>query len=120
MTLILLLLSLNACGVLAQEVPKLKLETYYLDLGQVKIKNSKKWSLNVKNEGSGILRLAEVDPNCSCVKVTSFAEELLPGEVGKIEGYVKSGSKGEVMKFITIRSNDKSGPQKLSVRADFI
>lgn len=120
MRLLVLFILMSSHVVSAQDVPKLKLESYYLDLGQVKINSSKQWKVTVKNEGSEKLRISEVDPNCSCVKVSSFPEDLLPKEAGEIKGYVKSGTKGDVMKFISIRSNDKSGEQKLSIRINFI
>ena len=120
MRLMLLFIALSSFVATAQDVPKLKLERYYLDLGQVKINSSKQWKVNVKNEGNAKLRISEVDPNCSCVKVSSFPEELLPKEAGEFKGYVKSGTKGDVMKFVSIRSNDNSGEQKLSIRINFI
>jgi hypothetical protein len=112
----LLFISLLSFG---QAESKIELEKHFIDMGIVAVNESKTFELKVSNKGEGPLLISEVDPNCSCVKITDFPKELAPKSDGQIRGYVKSGSAGEVMKNFMLRSNASNGEQKVVVKARF-
>jgi hypothetical protein len=69
----------------------------------------------VKNTGTDILQILEVDPDCSCT-APSYDKEIPPGAEGKIVLKLKSFSvKGPFEKKTRIRTNDPDKPQAMLI-----
>lgn len=68
----------------------------------------------VKNEGEGVLEIREVKPGCGCTLAGDFDKKIEPGKEGKIPVALNThGLRGDVVKQITVTSNDPVQPQTI-------
>ena len=116
-TFIILSLIIILCSF--QTTSDLRLNKYFVDLGKVKTGERAGFELKMFNLSEKTLDVYEVKASCSCVQIEEFPKQILKGDTGLVKGYASSGTKGEVLKYIHIKSSSKSGDQTVSVKAVF-
>lgn len=100
----------------AQDSQGLRASTYYFDLGKSEVNQKKLFEVSVKNHSEESLRIKDVYGNCSCVQVTHFPEKLEAGEEDTLRGYMLSGTKGELLKYLIVISDLEPTYQKIGLR----
>ncbi len=104
-------------GAVQDQQPKLKMSSYYVDLGEVQKSVRDTFYIDMVNEGEALLKIGSAEGNCSCLKVVDFPNTLKPGEEGRLMGYFFSQTAGESFKYIHIKTNEYTGAQKVGVKA---
>ena len=104
-----------------QPAPRITFEETVYDFGQVS--SGKKYSgqFELKNTGSGILKITDVNKCCGAA-VTLDKKELAPGESGtlKVE-YYTGRSSGLMSRQLRVFSNDETNPQViLTIKAQVV
>lgn len=70
--------------------------------------------IQVKNAGTGDLKISDVRPSCGCTAAPIDKKELKPGETGKINVTLDVSSRtGAVEKTITVYSDDPSNASQV-------
>jgi hypothetical protein len=72
-----------------------------------------KAKLKLKNAGNQPLKISEVKPGCGCTTAPLDKNYLKPGEIATVDvGLTPGSSAGELVKGLTITSNDPKVPMK--------
>ena len=91
--------------------PKIDFETPVYDFGRVKSGELVKHIFNFTNSGDDLLILTNVQPSCGCTTAGEWSRKVEPGKTGTIPIQFNSANySGQVMKTVTVTSNDKSKP----------
>jgi len=91
--------------------PKIAFETPIYDFGKVKSGEPVKHTFNFTNIGDEVLILTNVQPSCGCTTAGDWSRKVEPGKTGTIPIQFNSANySGQVMKTVTVTSNDKSQP----------
>jgi len=101
--------------------PKLVLQSFTHDFGEVQAGNPLKYSFIIKNEGNADLKIKNVAPSCGCT-ASEYDDAIAPGKEGKITlGIaITEHYSGEVSKSATVTTNDPARPTfNLILRAYF-
>jgi hypothetical protein len=89
--------------------PKIDFETPVYDFGKVKSGELVKHIFNFTNSGDDVLILTNVQPSCGCTTAGDWTRKVEPGKTGTIPIQFNSANySGQVMKTVTVTSNDKS------------
>lgn len=78
------------------------------DFGEASAKKSTKipFSFLIENVAQDTLRISKVDASCGCVHISTYPDEIVPGENGKIVGVIDiEGQNGYLNKAIFISYN---------------
>lgn len=102
--------------------PRLVFDNKEHDFGEIKQQQTVKHIFKFRNEGDALLVIEKVKPTCGCTGTLLSAEEIPPGEEGKIEVTFKSGlSSGKKKKMIYVYSNDPKTPSdQLHIMANIV
>jgi hypothetical protein len=101
--------------------PKLVIESFTHDFGEVKSGTPLEYSFVIKNQGKADLLIKSVAPGCGCTS-SDFDKVIAPGKEGKIKLAVPNtqGYAGEVAKSAAVITNDLNYPNfNLLLRAHF-
>jgi len=99
------IVSISAIG------PKIDFETPVYEFGKVKSGEMVKHIFNFTNSGDDVLILTNVQPSCGCTTAGDWTRKVEPGKTGTIPIQFNSANySGQVMKTVTVTSNDKSKP----------
>ncbi|MFM8840049.1 MAG: DUF1573 domain-containing protein [bacterium] len=80
-----------------------------------------KTALKLKNAGNQPLKISEVKPGCGCTTAPLDKKYLKPGEIATVNVTLNPGStSGELIKGLTISSNDPKVPVKAVTLKAFI
>jgi len=100
-----------AATVPAAEGPKIQFATPVYDFGKVKSGEPVKYTFIFTNGGDELLILTNVQPSCGCTTAGEWSRQVEPGKTGSIPVSFNSANyNGQVMKTVTVTSNDKSQP----------
>ena len=93
-----------------------------IDWGKVPAsKNPLKANLKIKNAGNQPLKITEVKPGCGCTTAPLDKKYLKPGEIATVNvGLTPGSAAGELVKGLTITSNDPKVPVKAITLKAFI
>ncbi len=92
--------------------PKIAFETPVYDFGKVKSGELVKHTFVFTNIGDEVLILTNVQPSCGCTTAGEWTRQVEPGKTGTIPIQFNSANYGgQVLKTVTVTSNDKSQPQ---------
>lgn len=93
-----------------------------IDWGKVPAsKNPLKANLKLKNAGNQPLKISEVKPGCGCTTAPLDKKYLKPGEIATVNvGLTPGSTAGELVKGLTITSNDPKVPVKAITLKAFI
>lgn len=91
--------------------PKIIFATPIYDFGKVKSGDPVDYTYIFTNIGDQVLELSHVQPQCGCTTTSQWTKKVEPGQTGKIPIQFHSTSySGQVLKTITVSSNDKGQP----------
>jgi len=91
--------------------PKIVSQEKEYDFGTVVQGEKVKHNFVITNSGESKLIIDNVHASCGCTAALPEKKELMPGESTNIKVEFNSrGRSGEQVKYITIKSNDDSGP----------
>src|SRR5438876_2981203 len=91
--------------------PKIQFQTPVYDFGKVKSGDPVKYTFIFTNTGDELLILTNVQPSCGCTTAGDWSRQVEPGKTGTIPIQFNSANySGQVMKTVTVTSNDKSKP----------
>src|SRR5262245_50102302 len=91
--------------------PKIAFETPLYDFGKVKSGEMIKHTFVFTNTGDEVLILTNVQPSCGCTTAGEWSRQVEPGKTGTIPVQFNSANyNGQVLKTITVTSNDKGQP----------
>src|SRR6266446_5017517 len=91
--------------------PKIQFQTPVYDFGKVKSGDPVKYTFIFTNSGDELLILTNVQPSCGCTTAGDWSRKVEPGQTGTIPIQFNSANySGQVMKTVTVTSNDKSKP----------
>ena len=97
--------------VIAAIGPKIQFETPVYDFGKVKSGEMVKHTFVFTNTGDELLILTNVQPSCGCTTAGEWTHQVEPGKTGTIPIQFNSANYGgQVLKTVTITSNDKTQP----------
>src|SRR6266581_4292762 len=97
--------------VIAAIGPKIQFETPVYDFGKVKSGEMVKHTFVFTNTGDELLILTNVQPSCGCTTAGEWTHQVEPGKTGTIPIQFNSANYGgQVLKTVTVTSNDKSQP----------
>jgi Protein of unknown function (DUF1573) len=104
----------------ADKVPVMSLESGSVDFGSVNMGSTVVRNVKLRNTGKKELIIRYVQPNCSCMTITTDKLKARPGEEIKVSISWKSeGKHGAQHKAITIYSTDPVNPvQRIALVAD--
>jgi hypothetical protein len=101
---------MNALGTNALGA-KIVFATPIYDFGKVKSGDPVKYSYIFTNTGDQVLELSHVQPQCGCTAAGEWTKKVEPGQTGMIPLQFNTASySGQVLKTITVSSNDKGQP----------
>ena len=88
--------------------PRIRFETPVYDFGKVKSGELVKHTYVFTNTGDEALVLTNVQPSCGCTTAGEWSKQVDPGKTGTIPIQFNSAHySGQVLKTITVTSNDK-------------
>ncbi len=91
--------------------PKIVFKTPIYDFGRVKSGDPVKYTYIFTNIGDQVLEINNVQPQCGCTAAGEFTRKVEAGQTGEIPIQFNTSSYGtQVIKTITVASNDKSQP----------
>ena len=91
--------------------PKIVFDTPIYDFGKVKSGDPVKYTYIFTNIGDQVLELSHVQPQCGCTTSTEWTKKVECGQTGSIPIQFNTASySGQVLKTITVSSNDKGQP----------
>lgn len=91
--------------------PKIIFETPIHDFGRVRSGDPVKYTYIFTNIGDQVLELSNVQPQCGCTAAGDYSRKVAPGQTGEIPISFNTANYGsQVIKTITVASNDKSQP----------
>jgi hypothetical protein len=97
--------------------PKISFETPVYDFGRVKSGELVKHTFIFTNTGDELLILTNVQPSCGCTTAGDWTHQVEPGKTGTIPIQFNSANySGQVLKTVTVTSNDKATPTSLQVK----
>ncbi len=103
-------------GLLAGEIPILKLSEYNHNFGTVKEGEKKEAVIKVSNIGSGTLKIKNIRTSCGCTAALLNNKSLKPNESDKLKIIFDSKNmEGEIARTITLTTNDPKNPNKVIV-----
>lgn len=89
--------------------PDLVLSTNIYDFGILKTNHIYKGAVVIKNAGEGVLKIQEVDPDCSCTDVSITKKELSAGDTCLLKFVYNTHLKsGKYENYICITANTDS------------
>ncbi len=87
--------------------PKLKLQTYQIQLGAIEPGTVKKTRIKYKNVGKYPLSIQQLKTSCNCIKVIPNKLKLQPNEIGVAEIMIDTkGLQGSLARTVMFYSND--------------
>jgi len=91
--------------------PKIQFATPVYDFGKVKSGEPVKYTFVFTNTGDELLILTNVQPSCGCTTAGEWSRQVEPGKTGSIPIQFNSANYGgQVLKTVTVTSNDKGQP----------
>src|SRR5438093_7343951 len=91
--------------------PTIQFQTKVYDFGKVKSGEPVKYTFIFTNTGDAVLILTNVQPSCGCTTAGEWSHQVEPGKTGTIPVQFNSANYGgQVVKTVTVTSNDKSQP----------
>jgi hypothetical protein len=91
--------------------PKIQFQTPVYDFGKVKSGDPVKHTFIFTNTGDELLILTNVQPSCGCTTAGDWSRQVEPGKTGTIPVQFNSANYGgQVLKTVTVTSNDKTQP----------
>jgi hypothetical protein len=91
--------------------PRITFSETVHDFGKVKSGQTVKHTYTFTNTGSELLEVTNVQPSCGCTTAGEWTRRIEPGQVGTIPvQFSSAGFGGEVLKTVTVNSNDKGQP----------
>lgn len=91
--------------------PRIQFQTPVYDFGKVRSGEPVKYTFIFTNTGDAVLVLTGVQTSCGCTTVGEWSRQVEPGRTGAISiQYNSPGYSGQVLKIVTVASNDKSQP----------
>jgi len=95
------------------EAPRLEIEKDMMDFGSIKEGEKVELEYVLKNSGKSDLDILMAKATCSCTIVSLPKNSLKPGEEMKMKVvFDATGIRGTQQKYLTVFSNDPSGPAK--------
>jgi hypothetical protein len=92
--------------------PKLQFDSMVYDFGKLAAGEMVKHSFMFTNVGNQVLEINTVQPSCGCTTAGEWTRKVEPGQTGQIPLQFNTANySGQVMKHVTVGSNDKSQPQ---------
>jgi len=100
-----------ALTVSAAEGPKIQFATPVYDFGKVKSGEPVKYTFIFTNTGDEMIFITNVQPSCGCTTAGEWSRQVEAGKTGTIPVQFNSANyNGQVMKTVTVTSNDKTQP----------
>lgn len=91
--------------------PKIQFATPVFDFGRIQAGESVKHSFVFTNTGDQLLELSNVQPSCGCTTAGDWTRKVMPGQTGAVPVQFNSSHfNGDVLKTISVTSNDKQKP----------
>jgi len=95
------------------QAPHLEVEKDVADFGSIQTGEKIDQIYTLKNTGKTKLDLVMIKPSCDCIKIMSAIESIEPGASVDLKvTFDASGLRGTQQKYLTVFSNDPSGPAK--------
>jgi len=97
----------NANIDLIKKGPKLKLQTYQIQLGQLEKGSVRTTKIKYKNVGKYPLTVQQIKTSCNCIKVIPDKLKLQPNEIGVAEIKIDTkGLQGSLARTVMFYAND--------------
>lgn len=106
-TICIISLILLSCNKSREKNTQIKIYNPEIDLGEVKIKESKEFYITIGNEGTEDLIIYNIQPSCKCTTVTNGDISILPKEKDSIKMTLTANDYGNFEETIAIISNTK-------------
>jgi len=91
--------------------PKLVLNSYQYNFGEVDEGKVVEAKIEFKNEGKGVLEINDIKTTCGCTAVMLSSKKLQPGETGTIGINLDTSNRiGQFVRTVAIYSNDPEQP----------
>jgi len=91
--------------------PRIQFQNTIYDFGKIKSGELVKYTFTFTNTGDAVLILTNVQPQCGCTTAGEWTRQVEPGKTGAIPIQFSSANYGgQVVKTVTITSNDKNQP----------
>jgi hypothetical protein len=91
--------------------PTIQFDNPLFDFGTVTAGDLVKHTFVFTNTGAEVLILTNVQPGCGCTTAGEWTHQVAPGKTGTIAVHFNSSNfNGQVLKSVTVTSNDKSHP----------
>ena len=91
--------------------PGIQFQNAIYDFGKIKSGELVKYTFTFTNSGDAVLILTNVQPQCGCTTAGEWTRQVEPGKTGAIPIQFSSANYGgQVVKTVTITSNDKNQP----------
>jgi len=101
--------------------PRIKFDNDVFDAGKATAGQPLNHSFIFTNVGNQTLEVTKVNPTCGCTVAGTWTKKVEPGETGTIpiSVNVNQAWNGQMMKTVTVESNDKSRPGPASISVKF-
>lgn len=95
------------------QAPHLKMGSNIIDFGTIKTGQKVEKEYVLENTGKSKLDIIKVKPSCNCIIPTTAQNSIEPNQSVKLKiVFDATGMRGTQQKYITIFSNDPSGPAR--------
>jgi len=94
--------------------PRLEFSTNIYEFGRAKMGDPVKYTYYFTNTGNALLELTDVHPSCGCTTAGEWTKKVEPGGTGSIPIQLNTAHfDGQVIKTVTVSSNDKQKPTQV-------
>jgi hypothetical protein len=108
--IILLLLNENSQLLsIVNSITRIKVEITEIDMGEMKLGNSKNVSYKIQNIGEQPLLIKNVEASCGCAKPAWPNKPILPGKEGEIAVQYEAKLPGRFVKSLKVYCNNERG-----------
>lgn len=99
---------------MAQDVPRVSLDSLQFSFGKVEAGTKVTHRFKVTNSGGGLLKILRLNPSCGCASAMAGKDTLGPGESSEIEiVFTSAGYRGLVSKTVEVVTNDPASPRQV-------
>ncbi len=113
--ILILLLSLTGFTLFSQE-RGFRASSYFVDLGSAAVGSEKAFEFELRNYEQDTAFVKAVETSCHCLKVSDYPDHVAPGDTGVVRGSYKSGTRGELLKYVIVHSQSADPYQKIGVK----
>lgn len=98
--------------------PKFAIQEEIYNFGKVQAGEMVSYSFKFSNQGHAALQITKVETDCGCLHIDYPNEPVKPGDFSYIEVlFNTAGEVGQVLKQISVYTNEEEQPKKLMLTA---